>query len=210
MYFTDVHSTGTGPQRQPGIFSTSAYPTGYSIGMDPHEDLVVAGLFGWISEPVLKQVEEYLASVKISKPPLRPTPRSFKVLALRKQAVLLSGQVLIVQGRQTEAEKHKQTAELAFEALLDRYLLAFADHGAEFYAASGRNWHRALELARVNVANRPTLRAFEQAFDIAARAGNRNAACELFTQAKERWQETVAFSSSPIVRCSKTWKGATA
>jgi len=39
MYFTDVHPTGIGPQRQPGIFSTSApmagYPTGYNIEMDP-------------------------------------------------------------------------------------------------------------------------------------------------------------------------------
>jgi arylsulfatase A-like enzyme len=76
LYFTNVHPTGTGPQRQPGIFSASApmagYPTGYNIEMDPHEDLVVAGLFGWISGPALKQVEEYLASVK--KYPNPPAP----------------------------------------------------------------------------------------------------------------------------------------
>ena len=67
-YFTDVHPTGIGPQRQPGIFSASAqmagYPKVYNIEMDPHEDLVVAGLFGWVSGPALKVVEEYLASVK--------------------------------------------------------------------------------------------------------------------------------------------------
>jgi hypothetical protein len=76
VYFSDVHPTGTGPQRQPGIFSASApmagYPTAYNVEMDPHEDLVVAGLFGWVSEPALKQVEEYLASVK--KYPNPPAP----------------------------------------------------------------------------------------------------------------------------------------
>ena len=45
IYFTDVHPTGNGPQREPGIFSASAslagYPKVYNIEMDPHEDLVV-------------------------------------------------------------------------------------------------------------------------------------------------------------------------
>ena len=43
IYFTDVHPTGIGPQRQPGMFSASApmagYPKVYNIEMDPHEDL---------------------------------------------------------------------------------------------------------------------------------------------------------------------------
>jgi arylsulfatase len=76
MYFTYIHPTGGGPQRQPGIFSASApmagYPRAYNIEMDPHEDLVVAGLFGWVSGPALKVVEEYLESVK--KYPNPPAP----------------------------------------------------------------------------------------------------------------------------------------
>jgi arylsulfatase A-like enzyme len=76
IYFTDIHPTGSGPQRQPGIFSTSAsmagYPRAYNIEMDPHEDLIVGGLFGWVSDPALKVVEEYLASVK--KFPNPPAP----------------------------------------------------------------------------------------------------------------------------------------
>src|SRR5690349_11542074 len=44
-YFTDIHPTGGGPQRQPGIFSASApmagYPRVFNIEMDPHQDLVV-------------------------------------------------------------------------------------------------------------------------------------------------------------------------
>jgi arylsulfatase A-like enzyme len=76
MYFTDIHPTGTGPQREPGIFSAGAamagYPRAYNIEMDPHEDLVVAGMFGWVSGPALKVVEEYLESVK--KYPNPPAP----------------------------------------------------------------------------------------------------------------------------------------
>ena len=54
IYFTDVHPTGIGPQREPGMFSASApmagYPKAFNIEMDPHEDLVVAGLFGWVRD----------------------------------------------------------------------------------------------------------------------------------------------------------------
>jgi hypothetical protein len=64
MYFRDVHPTGIGPQRQPGMFSASApmagYPKIFNIEMDPHEDLVVAALFG----PSLKVVEEYKETLK--------------------------------------------------------------------------------------------------------------------------------------------------
>ena len=40
LYFTDVHPTGDGPQREPGIFSANApmagYPRVFNIEMDPH------------------------------------------------------------------------------------------------------------------------------------------------------------------------------
>jgi arylsulfatase A-like enzyme len=76
IYFTDIHPTGIGPQRQPGIFSASApmagYPKIYNVEMDPHEDLVVAGLFNWVTGPALKAVDEYLESVK--KYPNPPAP----------------------------------------------------------------------------------------------------------------------------------------
>jgi arylsulfatase len=82
IYFTDIHPTGSGPQRQPGIFSASAptagYPKVYNIEMDPHEDLVVGGLFGWVSGPALKVVEEYLASVKKYPNPPAPNITQFR------------------------------------------------------------------------------------------------------------------------------------
>ena len=75
IYFTDVHPTGIGPQREPGMFSASApiagYPKIHNIEMDPHEDLSM-GDFRWALEPALKVVEEYLASVK--KYPNPPAP----------------------------------------------------------------------------------------------------------------------------------------
>ena len=70
--------------------------------------------------------------------------------------------VLIAQGKLEEAERQLDAARFGFDQLLGRHLLAFADHAAEFYAGSGNDCRRALELARSNVANRPTRRAVKQ------------------------------------------------
>jgi tetratricopeptide (TPR) repeat protein len=76
--------------------------------------------------------------------------------------------ILIAQRRFKEADTQLEAARLGFDELLRKHLFAFADHAAEFYAGSGNDPQRALELARVNVANRPTLRAINQAHSIAA------------------------------------------
>jgi arylsulfatase len=82
IYFTDVHPTGIGPQRQPGMFSASApmagYPKIFNIEMDPHEDLVVAAMFGWVSGPALKAVEEYLSTLKSYPNPPPPNITQFR------------------------------------------------------------------------------------------------------------------------------------
>jgi tetratricopeptide (TPR) repeat protein len=77
--------------------------------------------------------------------------------------------VLIAQGRFQEADGQLDAARRGFNNLLGRHRLAFADHAAEFYAGSGGDCRRALELARANVANRPTRRAINQAEAIAGR-----------------------------------------
>jgi arylsulfatase A-like enzyme len=68
MYFTDVHPTGIGPQREAGMFSASApmagYPKLYNIEMDPHEDLQIGALFGWTAAPALDVVEKYKETLK--------------------------------------------------------------------------------------------------------------------------------------------------
>ena len=53
-------------------------PKVYNIEMDPHEDLVVGGLFGWVSEPALKTIEEYLVSVKKYPNPPAPNITQFR------------------------------------------------------------------------------------------------------------------------------------
>jgi hypothetical protein len=84
--------------------------------------------------------------------------------------------VLIAQERFEEAGTQLDAARFGFEELLGRQLLAFADHAAEFYAGSGNDRRRALELARVSVANRPTRRAVEQLRAISMNAGEAAAA----------------------------------
>jgi tetratricopeptide (TPR) repeat protein len=106
--------------------------------------------------------------------------------------------VMLLQGKSADAEAHMQTARAGFDALLERHLLAFADHGAEFYAGSGNDCRRALDLARVNVANRPTLRAFEQAHGIAILADEIDTASDLHAQATRRWGGTAGFRTSTL------------
>jgi tetratricopeptide (TPR) repeat protein len=84
--------------------------------------------------------------------------------------------VLIAQERFDEAEIQLDAARLGFDQLLGKHLLAFADHAAEFYAGSGNDCRRALELACANVANRPTRRAVKQAHAIAVNADEAAAA----------------------------------
>lgn len=87
--------------------------------------------------------------------------------------------VLIAQERLDEAKMQLDAARFGFDELLDRHLLAFADHAAEFYAGSGNDHRRALELARTNAANRPTCRAVRQVQTIAVSAGEAAAAGDL-------------------------------
>lgn len=81
MYFKAVHPTGIGPQRQPGPFSTGSnvvgYPLVYNIEMDPHEDLIVGGNFGWVVGPALEEVEKYYATLKKYPNPRAPDITKF-------------------------------------------------------------------------------------------------------------------------------------
>ena len=87
--------------------------------------------------------------------------------------------VLTAQARFAEAGTQLEAARVGFEELLGKHLLAFADHAAEFYVGSGNDGRRALELARLNVANRPTRRAIKQANTIAVKSNETIAAANL-------------------------------
>jgi tetratricopeptide (TPR) repeat protein len=104
--------------------------------------------------------------------------------------------VMVAMRRFEHAEAWIQAARSGFEVLLKKHSLAFADHGAEFYSGSGNDPARAFELAAINLQNRPTLRAFEQAFAIAVHAGFSVRAFEILSAAKERWGATAAFQLS--------------
>src|SRR5215475_9313934 len=106
--------------------------------------------------------------------------------------------VLADQEKFEESEERMEAAHSGFESLLERHLLAFADHGAEFYAGSGGALPRALHLARINADNRPTLRAIEQAHKIAILADDAAAAFELLSEATKRWGDASAFSLSSV------------
>jgi hypothetical protein len=104
--------------------------------------------------------------------------------------------IMTVQGKDANAQM--QAARFGFESVLERHSLAFADHGAEFYAGSGNDCRRALELALVNVVNRPTLRAFEKAHEMAVAAGDAEAAASLLEKATDHWGDTAGFKMSPL------------
>ena len=82
VYFTDVHPTGTGPERLPGVASASGgmagYPKIYNIEMDPHEDHSVATQFEWVVQPALEAVRRYEESVKKYPNPPPPNMTRFR------------------------------------------------------------------------------------------------------------------------------------
>jgi hypothetical protein len=102
------------------------------------------------------------------------------------------------QGKAGEARTLSEAARDGFEALMARHPLAFADHAAEFYAGSGDDAQRAFELTAIDLANRPTLRAFEKAHEAAIRAGKLLDAAVILEAACARWGLTAAFARSPL------------
>ena len=102
-------------------------------------------------------------------------------------------------GNADGADAQMKIARVGFDSLLDKYLLAFADHGAGFYLGSGNDYERALRLARANLENRPTLRAFELAHKAAVQAGDEIFAFGLVREASIKWGSSDAFRSSSLV-----------
>ena len=56
----------------------AGYPKVYNIEMDPHEDLIVRAMFGWVSGPALKTVDEYMATLKRYPNPPPPNITQFR------------------------------------------------------------------------------------------------------------------------------------
>ena len=109
-------------------------------------------------------------------------------------------QAMAAQGRAEESELQREVARTAFATLLARHELAFADHAAEFYLGIGADIGRACDLARLNLANRPTLRAFELAHKAAKAACEEQFMSEILVQAQAHWGATKAFAYSPLAK----------
>lgn len=110
-------------------------------------------------------------------------------------------QVCRAEGKNQQAQQYHALAVDAYEALLMRHVLAFADHAAEFYLSDDkdeRETQRALSLAKLNIANRTTLRAFELAHLAACAAGDQEFALQMFVQAQEKFGMSKAFCFSSL------------
>lgn len=99
-------------------------------------------------------------------------------------------EVLSASGRSAEAVEQSEAARSRFDSLLKNHILAYADHGAEFYAGYGNDAQRAFELARINFENRPTLRACELAYRTAVAANRPEQAAEVRASAVDLWGYT--------------------
>lgn len=105
-----------------------------------------------------------------------------------------------VRGDPAAAALYLAAARAGFEALVSKHPLAFADHAAEFYLGSGDDPVRALELARLDCANRPTLRALEQMHAAALAAGESEAAPGLVDMARRRRAGSQSLTAPPFAK----------
>ncbi len=116
--------------------------------------------------------------------------------------------VLIRIGRTDEAADHLRAARDGFERLLDTHLLAFADHAAEFYSGSGNDVARAFALAKLDLANRPTMGSFERAHKAAIEAGEADDGERIRAAARQRWGASRAFRESSLAKADSIGDGA--
>jgi tetratricopeptide (TPR) repeat protein len=113
-------------------------------------------------------------------------------------------EVLAGQNKLDEADIQRNAARSTYEQLLSKYELAFADHAAEFYLSTGDDVVRACELARINLTNRQTLRAFELAYHAANQARDDDFSNGILMRASLKLGHTHAFKHSALANPSKT------
>ncbi len=77
-------------------------------------------------------------------------------------------------------------AKAAYDALMQKHPLAFADHAGWFYLKAVNDPARAAEVARQNLQNRQTHEAYELAVAALTAAGNTTEACDAADKALER------------------------
>ena len=175
----------------------------------PHPDPVQAG--GWYRKaieylPVYVKARVHLAEILLGLGDARGAESLLRPVTScpDPEVQWRLADVLAATGRTAEAEESMAAARSGFESLLSKHPLALADHGAEFYSGRGRDPGRAFELAQANLANRPTLRAFEQAYRTAVDAHQVERASQVLRAARQRWGGTFAFGLSPLAAVTCT------
>ncbi len=131
----------------------------------------------------------HLAELEAARGDLSPAvARLRRVIAASSEpeALALLGELRLRMGDRTDGLRDIAKARRRYVSLLARHPLAFADHAAEFYLGPGADAQRAWRLARQNLANRETSRAFHLAIDAARAAGRDRDACLLAASARAR------------------------
>ena len=108
-------------------------------------------------------------------------------------------QIAYSQGNTQEAQSYHALAADTYERLLTRHALAFADHAAEFYLSEGnqeQELQRGFYLAKLNLSNRSTLRAFELTYEGACAVGDLLQASQIQAQARNKFGRDKAFGFS--------------
>lgn len=131
------------------------------------------------------------------------------------EALGLLGALHLRAGNTARGRDELARAARRFEALLARQPLAFADHAAEFYLGAGADPERARSLAQVNLAARPTERAFALAIAAAHATGRDGEADLLRRRASEAvrprvgsgmiWQTSAVQRFTPDPGRSPVW-----
>jgi tetratricopeptide (TPR) repeat protein len=99
-------------------------------------------------------------------------------------------------GRHVEQENFLHKAKIRFQELLSQHELGFSDHAVEFYLGTNQELKRTVELANMNLRNRPTLSAFEAAYSAALAASTMDCAQALAKEAFEKWGSIPAYKHS--------------
>ncbi len=94
------------------------------------------------------------------------------------------GELLISDGNAIEGQAYITKASERYAVLLRDFPLAFADHGSEFYIGAGARPGKGLELALINLENRPTERAYSIAIEAAIAAKDDAKLCKLVLAAR--------------------------
>jgi tetratricopeptide (TPR) repeat protein len=103
------------------------------------------------------------------------------------EAMALLGVIQKRMGERTRGDASIEEAQARYTSLLRRHPLAFADHAAQFYLGPGNHAERAWQLARQNLDNRETRRAFSLAMEAAQKAGHPVQADELLERVRRRF-----------------------